>query len=251
MLDQEELNRWAVRFAVAHEQIKKDHLISHLLTGIAQSAVAGRVTFLGGTALARTHLGDRRMSEDIDLWAEPAQEIFDALVDELPRQVRREYPGIRIERVSPAVGNVVARDGTQVRIQVVAYGAEYQRCVELEDRTIDLRYKDLPNEAVLTVPARSSFVAMKHLAWSERAAPRDLVDLAGFAAIGALDGQADSVVKCLRGFGVRPHDVDRIPGRTRRAWTVDLAHQMGQPPDPDDALTAVQEAWIRSLKWQQ
>lgn len=250
MLEQQELRLWTARFGVAPEQIRKDHLISHLLAGVARSAVAGRATFFGGTALARTHLGDRRVSEDIDLWAEPAQEVFSVLMDELPRHVRREYPGIRIERVSSAVGNVIARDGTQVRLQVVAYDVAHHRCVQLERRSIDLRYNDLPNETELSVPVRSSFVAMKHLAWTDRAAPRDLVDLEGFAAIGALDGDADAIVSCLRGFGVRSHDIDRLPERTRRAWIVDLAHQMGQPPDPDHALGEVQKAWTRSLGWE-
>jgi len=250
MLEQHELRLWTERLGVAPEQIRKDHLISHLLAAVADSTVAGRAVFFGGTALARTHLGDRRVSEDIDLWAEPAEEIFSILAEELPRHVRREYPGIGIERDSPTAGNVVARDGTRVRLQVVAYDAVHHRCVRLERRRIDLRYGDLSDETGLTVPTRSSFVAMKHLAWSERAAPRDLVDLAGFAAVGALDGEADTIVACLRGFGVRSHDVDCLPERARRAWIVDLAHQMGQPPDPDHALGAVREAWARSLGWE-
>lgn len=249
MLERQELRLWAARFGVASEQIRKDHLISHLLAGVAHSTLAERVVFFGGTALARTHLGDRRVSEDIDLWAEPTQEVFSALADELPRHVRREYPGLRIERDSPAMGNVIARDGTQVRLQVVGYGAEHHRCVELERRIVDLRYTDLQQEAELTVPTRSSFVAMKHLAWADRMAPRDLVDLAGFASIGALDTEADAIVNCLRGFGVTFRDIDRLSDRTRRAWVVDLAHQMGQPPDPDRALSAVREAWARSLGW--
>lgn len=187
---------------------------------------------------------------ELRLWAEPAQEIFSILADEAPRHVRREYPGIQIERDSPTAGNVVARDGTQVRLQVVAYDAVHHRCVRLERRRIDLRYNDLPKEIDLTMPTRSSFVALKHLAWTDRAAPRDLVDLEGFVAVGALDGEADTIVACLRGFGVRSHDVDRLPERTRRAWIVDLAHQMGQPPDPDHALGAVREAWAHSLGWE-
>ncbi|MEN8235587.1 MAG: nucleotidyl transferase AbiEii/AbiGii toxin family protein [Actinomycetota bacterium] len=249
MLGQQELSLWAARYGVAPDQIRKDHLISHLLVGVAHSTVARRAIFFGGTALARTHLGDRRISEDIDLWAEPAQEVYSVLADELPRHVRREYPGLRIERDSPAMGTAIARDGTQVRLQVVAYGAEHHRCVQLERRNIDLRYTDLRQEAELTVPGRSSFVAMKHLAWADRRAPRDLVDLTAFAGIGALDGEADAIVNCLRGFGVNARDVDRLPQRTRRAWIADLAHQMGRPPDPDHALSAVQEAWTHSLGW--
>jgi hypothetical protein len=107
VLDQQELSLWAARFGVAPAQIRKDHLISHLLAGIGHSAAVERAVFFGGTALARTHLGDRRVSEDIDLWAESARDVFTVLADELPRYVRREYPGLRIEGDSPTMGNAV------------------------------------------------------------------------------------------------------------------------------------------------
>lgn len=249
MLDQRELSLWAARFGVAPGQIRKDHLISHLLAGIAHSPASESAVLFGGTALARTYLGDRRVSEDIDLWTEQTGDVLQVLAVELPRHVRREYPGLRIERDSPEIGTAVTRNGIQVRLQVVAYGAEHRRCIRVEHRTVDLRYTDLPNEAELTVPVRSSFVAMKHLAWADRAAPRDLVDLAGLAAIGAMDSEADAIVSCLRGFGVRPNDIDHLPDRTHRAWMVDLAHQMREPPEPDYALSTVQEAWSRALEW--
>lgn len=249
MLDQQELGLWADRFGVAADQIRRDHLISHLLVGLARSEVAERVVFFGGTALARTHLGDRRMSEDIDLWGTPTQKILAVLSDELPRYIRREFPGLRIERTSPEIGTVVTQEGIQVRLQVVSYGAEYHRCVRVERRLVALRYTDIPDQVELTVPVRASFVAMKHLAWTDRSAPRDLVDLAGLAAIGAMDHEANGIVECLRGLGPRPSDIDRVPERTQRAWIVDLAHQMGEPPDPERALGDVRQAWADCLGW--
>ena len=171
------------------------------------------------------------------------------LSDEFPRLLRREFPGLRVERTSPEIGTVVTREGIQVRLQVVSYGAEYHRCVRVERRLLDLRYTDVRDEVELAVPVRASFVAMKHLAWTDRAAPRDLVDLAGLVAIDAMEGEADAIVECLRGFGVRRSDADDVPERTRRAWMVDLAHQMGEPPDPEYALSIVRQAWARSLGW--
>lgn len=48
----------AAQFAVSPEQVERDHLISHLLAAIADR-FADRVHFIGGTALARTHLPSR------------------------------------------------------------------------------------------------------------------------------------------------------------------------------------------------
>lgn len=58
----------AQRFGVAPEQVERDHLISHLLAFLSQN-FGDRIHFIGGTALARTHLPEGRLSEDIDLIA--------------------------------------------------------------------------------------------------------------------------------------------------------------------------------------
>lgn len=58
----------AARFGVSNGQVERDHLISFLLAAIAER-VGDRVHFIGGTALARTHLTAGRLSEDIDLVA--------------------------------------------------------------------------------------------------------------------------------------------------------------------------------------
>jgi predicted nucleotidyltransferase component of viral defense system len=58
----------AAQFGVSTEQVERDHLISHVLAFLS-TTVRDRVHFIGGTALARTHLPDGRLSEDIDLIA--------------------------------------------------------------------------------------------------------------------------------------------------------------------------------------
>ena len=59
----------AERFGVDMEQVRRDHLISHLLGAIAAEVSSDDVVFFGGTALSRTYLTHSRLSEDIDLIA--------------------------------------------------------------------------------------------------------------------------------------------------------------------------------------
>lgn len=154
-----------------------------------------------------------------------------------------------------AIAAIVA---TELAADVLAEAARLElprhacprRCIPLESLIVDLRYKDCPIEAELAVPVRSAFVAMKHLAWTGRAAARDLVDLAGLAAIGAFDSEADRTVACLRGFGVQSAELEVIPEQTRRSWIADLVHQIGEPPEPDGALDEIRNTWADSLNWQ-
>jgi hypothetical protein len=83
---------FAEQFGVAAEQVERDHLISHVLAFLAQE-FGDRIHFIGGTALARTHLPDGRLSEDIDLiavddrksvWTPPCPAHLPALTGDLP-----------------------------------------------------------------------------------------------------------------------------------------------------------------------
>lgn len=68
VLDEHERARVEAQFGVAAEQVVRDHVISHALAAIA-TVDTNDLVFFGGTALARTHLTDLRLSEDIDLIA--------------------------------------------------------------------------------------------------------------------------------------------------------------------------------------
>jgi hypothetical protein len=68
VLDPDERDSVATQFDVAIEQVERDHVISHLLAFLSRD-FGDRIHFIGGTALARTHLPDGRLSEDIDLIA--------------------------------------------------------------------------------------------------------------------------------------------------------------------------------------
>ncbi|WP_306436958.1 nucleotidyl transferase AbiEii/AbiGii toxin family protein [Rhodococcus sp. 06-235-1A] len=67
-MNPDELDSVATQFGVARAQVEWDHLISHLL-GNSSAHFADRIVFIGGTALARTHLVDGRLSEGVDLIA--------------------------------------------------------------------------------------------------------------------------------------------------------------------------------------
>nr|WP_306436871.1 nucleotidyl transferase AbiEii/AbiGii toxin family protein [Rhodococcus sp. 06-1059B-a] len=96
-----ELDSVATQFGVARAQVERDHLISHLL-GYLSAHFADRITFIGGTALARSHLVDGRLSEDIDLIAVGSgPEVARDLDRALPRAVLRGHG--RLVR-DPAIG---------------------------------------------------------------------------------------------------------------------------------------------------
>lgn len=65
----DELEAVAERFGVGIEQVRRDHLLSHVLAAISAGVSTDDVVFFGGTALSRTYLADARLSEDIDLIA--------------------------------------------------------------------------------------------------------------------------------------------------------------------------------------
>ena len=70
MLDPAEAAAVAEEFGVSDEQVRRDHLLSHLLAVLAQQ-LPDAVMFFGGPATARTHLPHGRLSEDLDLLAVP------------------------------------------------------------------------------------------------------------------------------------------------------------------------------------
>jgi len=52
VLDHDEAASVAERFGVAFEQVRRDHLISHLLAALS-ARLSDRLVLFGGTALAR------------------------------------------------------------------------------------------------------------------------------------------------------------------------------------------------------
>ena len=246
MLDPRDLRQVVATFRVAEDQVRRDHLIGHGLAALARMDIAG-LTFIGGTALSWTHLPDGRLSEDIDLMTRDRRAAAERVDRELPRQLRREYPGVSWspslrESRGVASARLVAPDGPVVRIQLLDVDRQGWHEMPTERRTLVRRYRDVP-ETVLTVPTLAAFAAMKTLAWVDRHAARDLYDLAGLATLGALDKEAAELFGAATGRPLAPHDFSRIPSD----WDISLQHQTGNLRSARQCRDAVSHAFSLAI----
>ncbi len=247
MLSPDDRDVIASRFGADDTQVERDHLISHLLAQLGP-LVDGEIVFFGGTALARTHLTDGRLSEDIDLYAVGKRVDMAALLtDRWPRTVRAEYPGLAWAPALTDVGNtepatLVTGDGLPVRVQLLGSDATYAAW-PTEVRTIDVRYRDVP-AVELTVPTLAAFVGMKAAAWRDRHAARDLFDLARLARIGAVTPEAVRLLRDVTGVPLVSAELDGVPRGLH--WHRQLAHQTQLDLDAETALRQVREAWDRA-----
>ena len=121
----EDMERVAARFGVGMEQVRRDHLISHVLAAIAADISTDDVVFFGGTALSRTHLADARLSEDIDLVARTPRA---DLARQLESAVRRGLASV-LGHISPAFAPILTPDA-------LAFLAELHRSFEPRRRIV-------------------------------------------------------------------------------------------------------------------
>ncbi|MBP2187514.1 nucleotidyl transferase AbiEii/AbiGii toxin family protein [Nocardia goodfellowii] len=238
----------AAQFGVAPEQIERDHLISHLLAAISRG-FGDRLTFIGGTALARTHLTSGRLSEDIDLVALDNRSTLAAELDAaLPRSAARSYG--RLEWAPsltdvPDTGSAHLRSASGVSVKIQLLSARGRPAWPTELRDLEQRYSDVP-PAELLVPTLPAFVAGKTATWHDRRASRDLWDLWALNDIGAIDGAAGAL---YRRYGPtnrlpNPHQLfDRAPDEDD--WNAQLAGQTRLAISAEIALSVVRDAWAR------
>jgi len=249
VIDAEEIRARSAEWGTAPNQISKDHLISHVLATLV--GFPGLV-FFGGTALNRTFLKQKRLSEDIDLYQQP-----DTLADtaEAVSVVRsgtvREFPDMLIERTDHS-GDVktyeIKADGHRVQLQFVGPRPENARH-ETEMTAVSLRYSDLPESVLLPVPTLSSFFAMKCAAFESRTMPRDLFDLAALSDIGGVNADAIEALRRFRGSGPTRWMYEPDQAFTEEQWSIELAHQIGNPINPVEALTQVRGALDAAGAW--
>jgi hypothetical protein len=251
MLDPRDLRATAATFGVAESQVRRDHLIGHTLAALADLDIPDLV-FIGGTALSWTHLSHGRLSEDVDLMSRERREAASTVERQVPRRLRREFPGcawdpglLDVRSIAPA--RLVTPDGLIVRVQLLDAERQGWHEMRTEQRTLVRRYRDVP-ETVLRVPTPAAFAAMKTLAWVDRHAARDLYDLAGLAAIGALTKAAADLFDHATGRPLATHDFARLPSD----WDAALRHQTGNLPSALRCLDAVRDGYADSLgsTWQ-
>jgi predicted nucleotidyltransferase component of viral defense system len=249
MLDPQDLAKVASTFAVAEEQVRRDHLIGHALAAL-ESLNLPKLVFFGGTALTWTLLPTGRLSEDIDLYVADRPAAAAIIDRELPRKLRREFPGIMwdpglsaVRSVDPA--RLVSRDGLVIRIQLLDVERQGWSFLPAEQRSLVERYRDLSG-VTLRVPTAASFGAMKTLAWVDRRTPRDLFDLAGLSTVGALGAAAADLFHQATGRRVAPYD---FTGSAPRDWVAALQHQTGALPSALSCLDVVRASFGAALGW--
>jgi hypothetical protein len=247
VLDPEELLHIAARFGVSEDQVRRDHLISHLLAALSTEA-ADSVIFFGGTALARSLVPDGRLSEDVDLIAlDSRTKISTHLTGAIPRALRREYPGLtwdpefsRTRDIAPAI--LRSPDGSTVRVQLLSRLGYPDWPTERVNLT--QRYSDAP-PATLTVLTPASFVAAKTAAWHDRRAARDLWDLWALAERGHLTVDAAELYARVGPTGHRPNPAAFATPPTEDQWQRDLGAQLRLTITAAEAAATVRDHWSR------
>ena len=235
----------AERFGVDVEQVRRDHLVSHVLGAIAAGIPTDDVVFFGGTALSRTFLADARLSEDIDLIAlgsrtRLAAEIEVAIRRGLARSHGRPMwsPALTATtRIEPATLAVAGVQGIQVQL---VRGEGYLWPTEV--REVEQRYADAPVARLRTLTA-AGFAAAKLTAWIERHAPRDLYDLWALAERGHITADALEVFVRTGPTGRAPANwvFDAAPDEA--IWRRSLSHQTRLRLTAAEALASVRAVW--------
>ncbi len=248
-MNDDEREAIAAQFGVSTAQVERDHLISHVLAFLG-TTVGDQVQFIGGTALARTHLPTGRLSEDIDLIAiDDRKSVAAALDAALPRALLRSHGRLTLE---PALGSIASTlpavlrspSGLGVRIQLLS--ARDRVVWPSERRTIVQRYADAP-AAELLVPTLPAFAASKTSTWADRKGARDLWDLWALSELGAIDRIAAHL---YRRYGPTNHPpASRLftSAPTDAVWQAQLAGQTRITISARQALDAVRKAWCAAV----
>jgi predicted nucleotidyltransferase component of viral defense system len=255
MLELDELADVASTFGVTEEQVRRDHLISHVL--VALESLGLPLVFFGGTALARTFVADpdagARMSEDIDLYSAERKDAAATMDEMIPRLLRREFPRTQWDPALSAVRSVdpahlVTSDGVRLRMQLLDSRGdhhEYRRW-PVEAANVQLRYRDVPPTLLMSVPTLPAFAAMKTAAWVDRRAARDLYDLAALARIGAITEEAAALQRSVVGWAASSN---QFSAATVVGWETQLAHQTRVLPSAEECLREVRQAYAAALGW--
>lgn len=244
MIDDQEFRKLAVRFGVPEIQVRRDHLLSHLISALPSE---DRVLFIGGTALNRSHLPDLRLSEDLDVVLSEGK--TDDLVDRLLEGVRLEYPGISVvsrPRRYDVATYVLEVDGLRVQVQVISNRPGWVG-LPAKITPVRLRYSDLAPSVDLIVPIVEAFGAMKLSAYVDRLAPRDLFDLRELAERGALGEESLTLTTQLLGRSLARQEFEWPP--TVEQWNLELSHQVVNAGRPEEALDVVLRVLAELLGW--
>lgn len=251
VLDEHEAREVQETFGVARAQVERDHFISHLLAAISRHVPSTDLIFIGGTALSRTHLGDLRLSEDVELEARTdRRQVANAIVAAARRDMQRTFgrltwepPLAEIRDVASSTVNTIA--GVGVRVQILRHDGRPEWPTEVVD--LEQRYSDAP-PARMSVPTADAFAAAKLSAWIDRRAERDLYDLWALSVRGLVTSTAVDLFVRHGPFTTPPEPwvFQDLPDEV--AWRHALSHQGRIRTGPKEAAAAVAEAWARAAR---
>lgn len=248
-LDIAEARLVAAQFGVAIEQIRRDHLISHILAALSNHC-REQLIFFGGTALARSHLPDGRLSEDIDLISVGTRPDTAAAIERtLASALRRSHGRITwaptlagVRDTHPAV--LIAADG-QLAVRIQLLNALGYPPWPTEIRAMEQRYRDA-EPATLRVPTIEAFAAWKTVAWLDRQAPRDLYDLWALARRDSISRRAADLFVAYGPTGKPPQTYMFVTAPAEDQWAEQLSNQTTLTVSAADALRVVADAWARA-----
>ena len=211
MITDSEIREHAEHHGVPEMQIGLDWMISHVLHALASAQQETPIVFYGGTALCRTWCPDLRLSEDIDLLVLSFLDAIEAVPTMLRRLLRHEFPELNWIagpiRDRMVTGQLEA-DQQTIKVQLVEPRMR-ESDIPTTRTDVALRYSDLPATTRLTVPTPEGFAAMKIMAWHQRQAPRDLIDLAALADTGAITKTALDLTEHVSALDSEPESLTR------------------------------------------
>lgn len=236
----------ADQFGVALEQVRRDHLISHVLAAVSRSH-RDEVLFFGGTALARTFLTNGRLSEDVDLIALKSRaDVAAGLEKTIASALRRSHGRIAWAPALTAVRStdaavLLAEDGRlAVRVQLLDRQGYEPWPTSVRD--LDQRYRGAA-PASLRVPTAAAFAAWKTAAWHDRAAPRDLWDLWALSERGYITTDAAALFAEHGPTRNVPQPWMFTTAPSEEQWQAQLAGQTRLTVSAAEALEVVGSAW--------
>lgn len=159
----------ATQFGVANEQVERNHRISHLLAFLSRQ-FGDPIHFIGGTALARTHLpvAVSARTSISSRWATASK--LRKTWTLRPRAVARSHGRLTVEPELITTADTVPvllrpADGRPVRLQLLS--PRDRILWPTERRALVQRYADDP-PAELLAPTLTAFAASKTVTWADR-----------------------------------------------------------------------------------
>lgn len=258
MISQREVSQIAFREGISDRTVEKDYVITWLLCGLSQSALAEHLAFKGGTALRKTYFANYRYSEDLDFTIVGRIERA-AILDDLSTalKVLARERGFEFELPERGVEQRAESMTAHVRFVGPLGARRASRDVKIDftlverlvfptvDRCILSNYSDRIDRTICTY-AIEEIVVEKLCAVIGRTEPRDIYDLHYLFQSSCMDGcdlRAAFAEKAAF-KNIAPAHLQEVLIKKRptieRMWDNRLRHQVKDLPYVDQVFRELQ-----------